>query len=383
MSKAIACLGATGSIGFNVLHCIEQFPEQFSVQALTTHTRVDSLLRAVAKFQVRFAAVTGRELSEVEHSAFRNLGTAVFTGPDALIRIAEEADYDLFVNSVVGAAGFLPTLAALKRGKPIALANKESLVIGGERVMSLAKQKGLSILPIDSEHSAIFQSLMGEEHRAIEELLLTASGGPFRTWDQEQFARISVEQALDHPNWSMGKKITIDSATMMNKGLEVIEAHWLFDVPVDKIKVVIHPQSIIHSMVSFCDGSVKAQMGVPDMRVPIQLALTFPQRWPSRFPRLDFEKLQELTFSPPDLQKFKCLDLAFQAARQGGTAPAVMNAANEAAVHLFLSRAIQFNQIPLIIDRALQTYSHVSEPGEPDLLRADQWAREFVVRELG
>lgn len=382
MSRAIALLGATGSIGRNVLNCIEPFPEQFSLRAVTTHTNVDLLFKIIKTFRTDFAAVTGRSLSEHEHRIFKDLGTTVFTGADALTRIVAEAEYDLFVNALVGAAGFLPTLAALKLGKQIALANKETLVIGGELVMKRAQEKGIQILPIDSEHSAIFQCLMGEEHRTIEEIILTASGGPFRTLDRERFSQVTVEQALHHPNWTMGKKITIDSATMMNKGLEVIEAHWLFNVPVDNIRVVIHPQSIIHSMVAFCDGAVKAQLGAPDMRVPIQLALTYPQRWPSRFPRLDFDTLRELTFSTPDYMKFQCLALAFQAAKQHGTAPAVMNAANEAAVYLFLNKQMRFDQIPEIIDRALQTFSHISNPTETELIEADKWAREFVTREF-
>ncbi|MDZ7724292.1 MAG: 1-deoxy-D-xylulose-5-phosphate reductoisomerase [candidate division KSB1 bacterium] len=379
MSKTIAVLGATGSIGCNVLHCVDQFPEQFRVQALTTHTHVDKLLELVKRYKPEFAAVTGRSPADHDINLFQDLGVTVFTGQDALTRIAAKADYDLFVNSVVGAAGFLPTLAALDRGKEIALANKETLVIGGELVMKKAHEKGITILPIDSEHSAVFQSLMGEEHQAVEEIILTASGGPFRTWDRERFSQVTVEQALNHPNWSMGNKITIDSATMMNKGLEVIEAHWLFDVPVEKVRVVIHPQSIIHSMVAFRDGSVKGQMGVPDMRVPIQLALTWPERWSSDFPRLDFDTLRELTFTPPDFQKFQCLALAYDAANRRGTAPAVMNAANEAAVQLFLSNVIRFDQIPELIDRALQDFNHVSKPDEAELIRADQWAREFVL----
>ncbi len=376
--KRIAVLGATGSIGVNCLQVIDQFPEDFTVTALSTHGNVDLLLRQAEKYRPQTVAVSGTLVGQTEIKRCSALGMKVFAGPEALTSLAAEAEYDLLVNAVVGAAGFVPTLKAIERGKNIALANKETLVVGGELVMDAARRHNVAILPIDSEHSAIFQCLMGEEPRNIEQIILTASGGPFRTLPKEQMHRVTVEQALHHPNWNMGKKITIDSATMMNKGLEVIEAHWLFGVSTAKVCVVIHPQSIIHSMVTFCDGSTKAQMGVPDMRVPIQLALTFPDRKVSGFPRIDFGAVKELTFEEPDLDKFPALALAYDAVETGGTAPAVMNAANEEAVDLFLDRRIGFTKIAEFIQEALNKHSPVFQPSVDDLLEADRWAREFV-----
>ncbi len=376
--RKLAIAGATGSIGRNALVCVDNCPGCFDVKALSAHTRVDTLQLLAQKYKPGVVAVTGRDLCESETEFFRQLNITVFNGQDAVTQLASEADYDMFVNAIVGAAGFLPTLSALQRSKDVALANKETLVIGGHVVMESVKKQRVRLMPIDSEHSAIFQSLMGEDYKSIERILLTASGGPFRSLPKEQFNSVTVEQALAHPNWSMGPKITIDSATMMNKGLEVIEAHWLFDVPVEKIQVVIHPQSIIHSMVEFHDGSTKAQLGVPDMRVPIQLALTYPQRKRSSFPRLDFSNLKELTFAQPDFEKFRCLDLAYQAAKSKGTAPAVMNAANEVAVRQFIDSQIRFDQIAQIIEKALMTYAHKAMPDVEDLLEADRWAREFV-----
>jgi 1-deoxy-D-xylulose-5-phosphate reductoisomerase len=376
--KRIAILGATGSIGVNCLQVVDQLPGEFQVAALSTHNQVELLLNQAAKYRPQMVAVSGRDLSPAESEQFGSLGVKLFSGPQALSSLTSEAEYDLFVNAVVGAAGFAPTLKAVDLGKNIALANKEALVMGGELVTAAARRKNVLILPIDSEHSAIFQCLMGEDAKSIEQILLTASGGPFRKLPKEQFHGISVEQALRHPNWKMGKKITIDSATMMNKGLEVIEAHWLFAVAPDKVRVVIHPQSIIHSMVAFWDGSVKAQMGIPDMRVPIQLALTHPQRMASNFPRLDLCKLHELTFEEPDLKKFRALALAYSAAETGGTAPAAMNAANEESVALFLKKEIRFDQIAQLIEETLNVHASVSHPEVEDLLAADSWARSFV-----
>ncbi len=381
--KKIAVLGATGSIGQNCLHVAEKLSGEFNVTALTTNKNISLLIEQVKRFRPSIAAVTGVIPTEQQRQIFKQLGTRLFSGQDSLVEIVREADYELLINSVVGAAGFVPTLTALESGKNIALANKETLVVGGELVMQAAQKNGCAILPIDSEHSAIFQCLIGEEHNTIEEILLTASGGPFRTWSKERLSSVTVEQALNHPNWSMGNKITIDSATMMNKGLEVIEAKWLFHVPVNKIRVVIHPQSIIHSMVAFFDGSVKAQMGEPDMRVPIQLAMTYPQRKPSEFPRIDFGILKSLTFEEPDPGKFRALSLAYQAAETGGTAPAVMNAANETAVRLFLEEKIRFVRIAECIEETLDKITIVSHPGLEDLLEADRQARAHVIRITG
>ncbi len=378
MKKKIIILGATGSIGVNALNCVKNSPNDFEVVGLSTHVNVELLLRQAAEFQPNIVAVTGRPLRDAEKSEFKKLNIRYVDGPNALLDIQQEYEFDMLVNALVGAAGFLPTLTALDLGVDIGLANKETLVIGGEIVMARVRQRGVSLLPIDSEHSAIFQSLMGESYDDIEEILLTASGGPFRSLSVDEFKNVTVEQALHHPNWAMGKKITIDSATMMNKGLEVIEARWLFDVPVTKVRVVIHPQSIIHSMVAFHDGSIKAQLGVPDMRVPIQLAMTFPRRLPSDFPRLDWSTLKELTFDEPDLEKFRCLALAFQVIEQGGTAPAVLNAANEIAVERFLLRDISFDRIPYIIEKAVHEHNFVKRPSVNELIGADQWARQFA-----
>ena len=372
MAKKIIVLGSTGSIGVNALTCISSYAEHFKVIALSTHMNVPLLLEQCSRMHPKAVAITGRQLSHAEKTEFDKMNIAVYQGEGALKRVTQDFEYDMLVNAVVGAAGFLPTLSAIEQGADIALANKETLVIGGEIVMHRVHQKNIRLLPIDSEHSAVFQSLMGENYEDIEEILLTASGGPFRTWDKAEFRNITVEQALNHPNWNMGKKITIDSATMMNKGLEVIEARWLFDVPAEKIRVVIHPQSIIHSMVVFHDGSIKAQLGVPDMRVPIQLALTFPKRLHSNFPRLDWSTLKELTFDEPDLSKFQCLALAYQALKSGGTAPAVLNAANEIAVAQFLTQKITFDQIPLRIERALHEHEFVENPTVDQLLAVDQ-----------
>lgn len=381
--KKIAILGATGSIGRNCLHVAGKLSGEFRVTALTTNKNIALLIEQSKTFRPEMAAVTGAVPTKEQEHIFKELGVKLFSGKESLTDIVREADYDQLINSVVGAAGFVPTLRALEAGKNIALANKETLVVGGELVMRAARKHGCSILPIDSEHSAIFQCLMGESHQAIEEIILTASGGPFRTWPAEKLATVTVEQALNHPNWSMGNKITIDSATMMNKGLEVIEAKWLFDVPVNRIRVVIHPQSIIHSMVAFCDGSVKAQLGEPDMRVPIQLAMTYPHRKPSEFPRIDFNSLKNLTFEEPDPQKFRALTLAYQAAETGGTAPAIMNAANETAVSLFLEEKIGFTRIAETIEETLNTLNIISRPELEDLLNADQQARLQVLKMTG
>ena len=380
--KKILILGATGSIGVQSLHVVEQLPDEFEVVGLTTHRNVERLLEQAAKHRPQVVAVTEAGVSSGQRALFDDFGARVFSGQTALEKIVHESDIDLLVNAVVGSAGFTPTLAAVERGTDVALANKETLVMGGSLVMPAAEKHGCRILPIDSEHSAIFQCLMGEDRDTVEEIILTASGGPFRALPKEEFVKVTVEQALKHPNWDMGPKITIDSATMMNKGLEVIEAHWLFGVPVERVRVVIHPQSIIHSMVAFHDGSIKAQMGVPDMRVPIQLAMTYPERKPSAFPRLDFKTRSSLTFEEPDLDKFRALALAYRAADTGGSAPAVMNAANEEAVGLFLNKVIRFDQIAESIERALDAHKAVQNPDAQMLIDADRRAREFVRTEM-
>ncbi|MBN1558883.1 1-deoxy-D-xylulose-5-phosphate reductoisomerase [candidate division KSB1 bacterium] len=377
--RKIILLGSTGSIGVNALNCIDHLAE-YDVIGLSTHRNVALVAQQAARYSPRAVAVTGA-LDDAGKRELEKLKIEIFTGPSALVELIRRHDFDLLVNAVVGAAGFVPTLEAVEKNADIALANKEALVIGGQVVMDKVREKGVQLLPIDSEHSAVFQCLMGESYADIEEIILTASGGPFRTLPAAEFSNITVSQALHHPNWTMGKKITIDSATMMNKGLEVIEAHWLFGIPVDRIRVVIHPQSIVHSMVSFVDGSIKAQLGVPDMRIPIQLALTYPQRRRADFPRIDWRTLKELNFDTPDLARFRCLALAMDAIRAGGTAPAVLNAANECAVADFLQQNITFDEIPAVIERAVEKHAFVSHPTVDDLLFADSQAREFVKRQ--
>ncbi len=374
--KDLAILGSTGSIGVNCLDVVHHHSDLFSIRALSTHSRVDEMIAQARQTRPQWVAITGILPSEKQKSQLKELNCHIFTGAYALQTLCEQADYDMLVNAVVGSAGFLPTCRAIERDKDIALANKETLVMGGSIVMDLVARHKVNLIPIDSEHSAIFQCLMGEHHMSIESILLTASGGPFRFWSKDDIGRATKQDALKHPNWDMGNKITIDSATMMNKGLEVIEACWLFDMPADRIKVLIHPPSIIHSMVQFIDGSIKAQLGVPDMRVPIQLAICYPDRLASDFERYDLVSGPSLTFEEPDLQRFPCLELAFQAIKAGGTSPAVMNAANEIAVQAFLQDRIGFYGITDTIDGCLQKHTINFAPDEQTLVRADEWARQ-------
>ena len=374
--KDLAILGSTGSIGVNCLDVVRHHSDRFAIRALSTHSRVDEMIAQARQTRPEWVAITGAQPSEIQMCRLKELNCQVFHGAYALQTLVEQADYDMLVNAVVGAAGFLPTCRAIERNKDIALANKETLVMGGSIVMNLVAKHNVNLIPIDSEHSAIFQCLMGENRLSIETILLTASGGPFRTWNKNDISRAKSRDALKHPNWDMGKKITIDSATMMNKGLEVIEACWLFDLTADHITVVIHPHSIIHSMVQFIDGSVKAQLGVPDMRVPIQLAISYPDRLASDFERYDLISGPALTFEEPDMKRFPCLKLAFQAIETGGTAPAVMNAANEIAVQAFLQDRIGFYDIAETIDQCLQIHDFDHDPDEQALVKADEWARK-------
>ncbi|MDZ7345066.1 MAG: 1-deoxy-D-xylulose-5-phosphate reductoisomerase [candidate division KSB1 bacterium] len=376
--KRLTILGSTGSIGINCLKVVESLPGAFEIVGLATHRNFEALYEQAKRFRPAVVVVVQPPEEHDWQTRFRALGIACVTGAAALADLASDTDCDILVNAIVGAAGLPATLRALQRGGTVALANKETLVTAGELVTAVARQHGGRIIPIDSEHSAIWQCLVGESTTRIERLILTASGGPFRQRAKEEFARITVAEALNHPNWNMGRKITIDSATLMNKGLEVIEAHWLFGVPVDRIRVLIHPQSIIHSMVEFVDGSIKAQLGIPDMRLPIQYALTYPDRLPNTFPRLDFSRWQQLTFHEPDFDKFACLRLAYETLREGGTAPAVLNAANEEAVHAFLNDHLRFDQIPVLIDDALQQHRNHHQVDFDSIMAADRWARDFV-----
>ncbi len=376
--KRLTILGSTGSIGTNCLNVVETHPDEFEIAYLATHSNVALLYQQAQRFRPRAVVVVQPPHEQDWARRFKIIGAEYLTGAAALAEVAAATDVDVVVNAVVGAAGLPATLRALRQGHTVALANKETLVVAGELVTAEAVKNDGLLIPIDSEHSALWQCLAGEARHRIETLILTASGGPFRQRPQEEFAKITVAEALNHPNWTMGRKITIDSATLMNKGLEVIEAHWLFGVPVDRIRVLVHPQSIIHSMVEFVDGSIKAQLGVPDMRLPIQYALTYPDRLPNQFPRMDFALSRQLDFQEPDFEKFICLRLAYEALREGGTAPAVLNAANEEAVQAFLREAIRFDQIPHLVDLALQQHQNHRLADFDGVLAADGWARDFV-----
>jgi 1-deoxy-D-xylulose-5-phosphate reductoisomerase len=376
--KRISILGSTGSIGSNCLNVIEALNHNFQVQYLTTNCNIGLLFEQAQKFRPKAVAVLNEDEAISYSARFKKIGVELLAGFQGILEISQCEDVDIVVNALVGAVGLQPTLHAIKKNCRLALANKESLVIGGQFVMQKVRDIGAEIIPIDSEHSALLQCLTGEDAARVQRIFLTASGGPFRELSAKHFPQVTVEQALNHPNWNMGPKITIDSATLMNKGLEVIEAHWLFNLPAANIQVVIHPQSIIHSMVEFADGSIKAQLGLPDMRIPIQYALTYPDRLPADFPRLDFYRLKELTFAEPDREKFRCLRLCYQALQDGGAAPAVLNAANEEAVNLFLQRRIRFDQIPQIVEDALANSQFKSCDRVDELLQCDRVSREFV-----
>jgi 1-deoxy-D-xylulose-5-phosphate reductoisomerase len=375
--RNIAILGSTGSIGRNSLEVIQNLPGQFRVTYLTTNRNIDLLRQQVAQFQPKGVVVLDRANASHLRNEFGPT-VEVLEGEEGLMEIVKRDDVDLVISSLVGFAGLKPTIEAIKHRKSIALANKETLVVAGRLITSLVKEYGVTLIPIDSEHSAILQCLAGEDRSHIAKLILTASGGPFLNRSPEEFDTITVEEALNHPNWRMGNKITIDSATLMNKGLEVIEAHWLFNLPSERIEVVIHPQSIIHSMVEFIDGSVKAQMGLPDMKIPIQYALTYPNRFHLNGGRVDFPKLNVMTFFEPDRKKFRCLQIAFDVLSEGGTAPTAMNAANEVAVEAFLNRTITFKRIPELIDRAVNNYAGFPSPDLGDIIDTDRSTRKYV-----
>ncbi|MFQ5568581.1 MAG: 1-deoxy-D-xylulose-5-phosphate reductoisomerase [Rhodothermales bacterium] len=381
--RGLSVLGATGSIGTQTLDIVRLFPERFRVQALTAHRNATLLAEQALEFRPDCVAIGEASEHAALKAALAGSGIRVLEGTAGLCEAATLPAVDMVVAAVVGFAGLEPVLAAIRAGKNIALANKETLVVAGALVNELLAQHGSTLIPVDSEHSAIFQCLVGEPAQAVESLILTASGGPFRTRYAETFAHITREEALCHPNWSMGAKITIDSATMMNKGLEVIEARWLFDLDAGQIDVLVHPQSIIHSMVTFTDGSTKAQLGVPDMKVPIQYALSYPERWPAPHERIDWRALSCLDFEPPDVEKFPCLRLAYEALAFGGTAPAVLNAANEEAVALFLSDRIRFIDIPRRIETALEKLAVSVQPSYEVLVEADSEARRLVLEHGG
>ena len=375
--KSLSILGSTGSIGRNVLKIVEMFPDCFNIKVLTAKNNVKLLAEQIRIFKPELAVVFDKNReNKLKQILPSDLDIKILNGDTGYINAAEHESVNMVITAMMGAAGLKPTLAAINAGKQIGLANKETLVMAGELVIKKAAQKGVEILPIDSEHSAIFQCMLGHRKQDLDKILLTASGGPFLNTPKKDFAYITPEKALKHPNWNMGKKISIDSATLMNKGLELIEAKHLFRVSQDKIQVVVHPQSIIHSMVSYKDGSVIAQLGVPDMKGAIAYAMSYPERLAINQPVPDFASLGSLTFQNPDLDKFPCLAMAFDACKTGGTMPAVLNAANEIAVESFLNKAVSFLQIPEIIRQIMDNHIFVETPEITDILQADQWARE-------
>lgn len=375
MKKKIAILGSTGSIGTQTLEVVAAYPERYEVYALCAHRSIDKLIDQARTFHPEVVCIADETLYPALCEALSDLEIKVWAGEDAIAQMVTMPSIDVVVAAMVGYAGLRPTIEAIKAGKTIALANKETLVVAGEIICALAQQYHAPILPVDSEHSAIFQSLVGEDHSEIEKILLTASGGPFRTYTLEQMRQVTAAEALKHPNWDMGAKITIDSATMMNKGFEVIEAKWLFGVPVDKIEVLVHPQSIVHSAVQFTDGAIKAQLGAPDMRLPIQYALSFPERLASDFPRVDWTQMTQLTFEQPDLQRFPNLQLAYEAMRRAGTVPCVLNAANEVVNLAFRQNQCGFLQMSEIIAETMDKTPFVTSPTYEDYVAIDKEAR--------
>lgn len=381
MKKQIAILGSTGSIGTQALQVIQEHPDEYEAYVLTANNRVEELIVQARKFMPEAVVIANDNKYQQLKEALADLPIKVYAGEEALCQIVAEQPIDMVLTAMVGYAGLRPTINAIRAHKPIALANKETLVVAGELVNELARINRTPILPVDSEHSAIFQCLAGEADNAIEKVILTASGGPFRTYDREQLAHVTKAQALKHPNWDMGAKITIDSASMMNKGFEVIEAKWLFGVRPEQIEVVVHPQSVIHSMVQFEDGAVKAQLGMPDMRLPIQYAFSYPNRLHASFPRLDFRLCRELTFEQPDTRRFRNLALAYEALHQAGNMPCIVNAANEVVVAAFLHDEISFLKMSDVIEQAMSRVSYIPKPSYEDYVATDAEARR-IAKEL-
>lgn len=384
MKRHIAILGSTGSIGTQALEVVRELPDLFEIEVLTANKNADLLIKQALEFKPNSIVITDESLFETVSEALRNEPIKVFTGSEAICQVVEMESIDIVLTALVGFSGLKPTLSAIQAGKNIALANKETLVIAGDIITKAASEKGVNIYPVDSEHSAIFQCLTGEFHNKIEKIYLTASGGPFRGKTKKELEHISVTQALKHPNWTMGAKVTIDSASLMNKGLEVIEAKWLFNLLPEQIEVVIHPQSIIHSMVQFQDGSIKAQLGIPDMKLPIQYAFTYPQRAQNSFKRFSVEDYSLLSFEKPDLSTFKNLALAYQALKKGGNMPCILNAANEIAVERFLKGEIGFNQMPDLIEQCMEEIAFIEQAKLEDYIQTDTHTRllaeELIIR---
>ncbi len=399
--KNLGILGSTGSIGEQTLEVVRKNPDSYRVSALAVMGNIHALKKQILEFRPNMVAVFDPNKAKILKEEIIKLKAAaprmktrestpnqplfnvmVLEGIEGLIAIATAKEVDLLVNSVVGSVGLVPTLKAIDAGKNIALANKETLVVAGALVMKKAKEKGIQITPIDSEHSAIFQCLQGEKKESLEKIILTASGGPFRTWKKEDIAKATYHQALKHPNWEMGRKISIDSATMMNKGLEVIEARWLFDVAPEKIETVVHPESIVHSMVEYQDSSVIAELGVPDMKVPIQYALSYPERIKGDYEKLSLSKIKNLSFEEPDTERFPCLQLAYEALAAGGTMPAVLNGANEVLVEAYLQEKITFYDIPKYIEMAMKAHKPFDYTTMEEILEVDRWVRDYVRKTL-
>ncbi|MCK5729946.1 MAG: 1-deoxy-D-xylulose-5-phosphate reductoisomerase [Draconibacterium sp.] len=378
MKKRIAILGSTGSIGTQSLEVIGQNPDKFEVEVLTANNNVDLLIRQAKKYHPNVVVIANQEKYKLVSEALENEQIKVYAGSDAINQVVEMDSIDLVLTAMVGYSGLIPTYNAVNAGKNIALANKETMVVAGEIITKAANEKKVEILPVDSEHSAIFQCLVGEFMNPIEKIYLTCSGGPFRGMTENELRNVTVENALAHPNWEMGNKITIDSATLMNKGFEMIEAHWLFGLPSSKIEVIVHPESIIHSLVQFEDGSMKAQMGLPDMKLPIQYAMGFPYRLKNNFPRFNFLDYPTLNFEPPNTKIFRNLALSFEALDFGGNMPCVLNAANEVVVDAFLRKKIGFLQMSDIIENAMQKVAFIEKPGLNDLIETNAEAKRVT-----
>ncbi len=375
--KKIAILGSTGSVGINSLDVLSRFPEEFSISGLSAYNNIDLIEKQARNFKPGIVAINEKHISGLRQRL--NNGVSIFGLKEGIRKIIDNQDTDIIVLAISGSAALLPLLEAVEAGKTVALVNKEALVMAGSIIMKRAKETGAKIIPVDSEQSAIFQCLDGRDKKDLKKIYLTASGGPLKSVAKSKFSKLTVKDILDHPRWKMGRKVTVDSATLMNKGLEIIEAMWLFDLKPELIEVIIHKEAIIHSMVEFIDGTILAQLGVTDMRLPIQYSLTYPERRISNIPGVDFVKLKQLSFEKPDLKKFPCLALAYEAAREGGSVPCVLNAVNEVCVKAFLNEEIKFPQIPQIIEKVLAKHKKIVSPNLDEIISSDKWAREQAV----
>jgi 1-deoxy-D-xylulose-5-phosphate reductoisomerase len=378
--RRIALLGSTGSMGVQSLQVIAQYPDLLQLEVIAANSSAELLIQQARTYKPNIVVVVQEEAYKIVKEALADEDVKVFCGEQSLCDVCEMECVDMVLSCIVGVAGLRPIYHAIDCGKLIALANKETLVVAGELMTRKAKERQVPIYPVDSEHSAIFQSLAGEQFNPIEKLIITASGGPFRGWSKEELQAVTLDRALKHPNWNMGPKVTIDSSTLMNKGLEVIEAKWLFDVPLENIEVVVHPQSVVHSLVQFRDGSIKAQLGVPDMKLPIQYAITYPLRLENSFPRFDFANYPQLTFEKPDMETFPCLNIAYEASRRGGCMPCVMNAANEVAVQWFLQEKIRYAEIPMLIENALAKADFCVPQSVEEYLEIDKETKNRICR---